>query len=140
MFSDLIAPILSEQIDMYRSFGFYTIKHTDGNINPIMEQILQCGSDAIHSIDPQGNMNLGDVRKKYGNRVATIGNVNCGLLQTGTEEEVIRDIKRTIDEGMVNEGMGFVFSTSNCIYTGMSLERYAFMLKTFREYCKIYSI
>jgi uroporphyrinogen decarboxylase len=137
MFSDLIAPILSEEIEMYRSLGFYTIKHTDGNINPIMEQILQCKPDAIHSIDPQGQMNLGDVRRKYGGRVATIGNVNCGLLQTGTEEEVIRDVKRTIDEGMINEGRGFVFSTSNCVYTGMSLERYELMLKTFREYCKL---
>ena len=132
IFAELVAPHLKECIDTYRELGFYTIKHTDGNINPILDQIVDCGPDAIHSIDPQGHMNLLDVRKKYGDRVCTIGNVNCGLLQTGTEEEAIADIRRCIKEGM-SEGYGFIFSTSNCAYTGLPLERYELMQKIWRE-------
>ena len=93
MFSELIAPILERECAMYRSLGFYTVKHTDGNIMPNLEQIVQCGPDALHSIDPQGGMDLARVRELYGDRIATIGNVNCGLLQTGTLEQVAANKK-----------------------------------------------
>lgn len=132
IFAELVAPHLKECIDTYRSLGFYTIKHTDGNINPILDQIVDCGPDAVHSIDPQGHMNLLEVRQKYGDRVCTIGNVNCGLLQTGTVEEAEADVRRCIREGMA-EGYGFIFSTSNCAYTGLPLERYELMQKIWRE-------
>ena len=121
-----MAPHLKECIDTYRSLGYYTIKHTDGNINPILDQIVACGPDALHSIDPQGGMSLAEVRKKYGDRVCTIGNVNCGLLQTGTDEEAAEDVRRCLREGM-DGNYGFIFSTSNCVYTGMPLERYDLM-------------
>src|SRR5699024_221677 len=98
MFEELVAPHLKECIDTYRSLGYYTIKHTDGNINPILDQIVACGPDALHSIDPQGGMNLAEVRKKYGDKICTIGNVNCGLLQTGTDEEAAEDVRRCLRE------------------------------------------
>ncbi len=132
LFEELVAPHLKECIDTYRSLGYYTIKHTDGNINPILDQIVACGPDALHSIDPQGHMCLSEVRKKYGDRICTIGNVNCGLLQTGTDEEAIDDVHRCLKEGM-DGNYGFIFSTSNCAYTGMPLERYEMMEKIWKE-------
>ena len=132
LFAELVAPHLKECIDTYRELGFYTIKHTDGNINPILDQIVDCGPDALHSIDPQGHMSLLEVRRKYGSRICTIGNVNCGLLQTGTEEEAAEDIRRCIREGM-SYGYGFIFSTSNCVYTGLPLARYELMQKIWEE-------
>ncbi|HIS48979.1 MAG TPA: hypothetical protein IAA80_00555 [Candidatus Gallacutalibacter pullistercoris] len=132
LFAELVAPHLKECIDTYRRLGYYTIKHTDGNINPILDQIVGCGPDALHSIDPQGHMSLTEVRQKYGDRICTIGNVNCGLLQTGTEEEAVEDVRRCLREGM-DGNYGFIFSTSNCVYTGLPLERYELMQKIWRE-------
>lgn len=48
-----------------------------------------------------------------------MGNVNCGLLQTGTEEEAAASVRYALKNGI--PGGGYVFSTSNCVYTGMSL-------------------
>ena len=76
--------------------GFFAIKHTDGNIMPILEQIVECGPDALHSLDPQGGVTIPAVRKITKGRLALIGNVNCGLLQTGTEEECIADVRRAL--------------------------------------------
>lgn len=132
IFEELIVPHLSQTIAAYRELGFYTIKHTDGNINPIIEQIVNCKPDALHSIDPQGSMVLSDVRKKYGDRICTVGNVNCGLLQTGTDEEAAEDVRRSLREGM-DGNYGYIFSTSNCVYTGLPLERYEMMNKIWRE-------
>jgi uroporphyrinogen decarboxylase len=104
---------------------------TDGNIMPIIEQIIQCKPDALHSLDPQGGVSLKTVKEKYGSRICLMGNVNCGLLQTGTEEEVIADVRRALRDGM--PGGGYVFSTSNCAYTGLPLARYELMNKIWYE-------
>lgn len=131
LFDEYITPYLKEILDTYRSMGFYTIKHTDGNIMPILEQMVECGPDALHSIDPQGGVSLKKVKEMVGDKVALCGNVNCGLLQTGSQEACEADIRRSLREGM--PGYGYIFCTSNCAYTGLSLERYELMHRIWRE-------
>ena len=106
-FDEFIVPYLKRVIDEYRKMGYYTIKHTDGNIMPIVKQMADCEPDAIHSLDPQGNVNLREVRKIVGDKIALVGNVNCGLLQTGTDEECDADVMRALREGMA-DGKGYI--------------------------------
>ena len=131
LFAEFIAPYLKQVIDEYRKMGLYSIKHTDGNIIPILSQMVDCGPDALHSLDPQGGVDLKEVRKQCGNKVALMGNVNCGLLHTGTDEECDREIRRSLKDGM--EDYGYIFSTSNCVYTGMPLHRYERMVDIWLE-------
>ena len=132
-FDEFIVPYLKQGIDEYRKMGYYSIKHTDGNVMPILKQIADCKPDAIHSLDPQGGVSIPEVRKIVGDDICLIGNVNCGLLQTGTDEEMRADVLRSLREGMAT-GRGYVFSTSNCAYTGLALERYETMIDIWREY------
>ncbi|MGC8976694.1 MAG: uroporphyrinogen decarboxylase family protein [Candidatus Ratteibacteria bacterium] len=132
MFSEFITPYLEKLIKGYRDMGFYTIKHTDGNIMPIIDQLIQAKPDALHSLDPQAGVDIKIVKKLYGDKVCLIGNVNCGLLQTGTDQQVIESCIYALKNGM--PGYGYIFSSSNCIYTGMPLERYKLMLKVWEEY------
>ena len=132
-FEEFIVPYLKKGIEEYRKMGYYTIKHTDGNVMPILQQIADCKPDAIHSLDPQGGVSIPEVRKIVGERICLIGNVNCGLLQTGTDEEMKADVLRSLREGMAN-GRGYIFSTSNCAYTGLPLERYETMIDIWREH------
>jgi len=69
--------------------GFYVIKHTDGNIMPILDQIVETHPHALHSLDPQAGVDIAKVKCLVGNKVCLIGNVNCGILQTETKQEVI---------------------------------------------------
>ncbi len=132
MFRRVVSPFLKQLVHSQREMGFYVIKHTDGNIMPILDELVAAGPHALHSIDPQAGVNLAEVKRLVGDRVALIGNVNCGLLTSGTDEEVVADVRRALAQGM--PGYGYVFSTSNCVYTGMPLERYDLMLDVWREH------
>jgi len=131
IFSDIIAPVLAKTIRSYRDLGYRSIKHTDGNIMPIIDQLIQCEPDALHSLDPQGGVDLKLLKQNYNDKVCLIGNVNCGLLQTGSDEEAAADVRRALHDGM--PGYGFIFSTSNCVYTGLDLARYEMMNRIWRE-------
>jgi len=133
IFADVIAPVLSKCLDSYRKMGFYTIKHTDGNIMPIVDMIIECKPDALHSIDPQGGVDLKYMINKYGDQVAMCGNVCCALLMRGTEQEITNEVMRSLRDGM-SRGKGYIFCTSNCIFTGLPLENYELMMKLYREH------
>jgi len=129
--SEFITPYLAKLTQGYRDLGFYVIKHTDGNIMPIIDQLIQTNPHALHSLDPQGGVDIAEVKRRYGDRVCLIGNVNCGLLDTGSDEQIVESARYALRHGM--PGGGYIFSTSNCIYTGMPLAHYETMLKVWRE-------
>lgn len=130
-FGEFVAPYLARLVAGYRAMGFYAIKHTDGNIMPIIDQLVQCRPHALHSLDPQAGIDIAEIKRRYGRDICLIGNVNCGLMDSGTDEEVRESARYCLRHGM--PGGGYIFSTSNCIYTGMKLERYETMLDVWRR-------
>ena len=131
-FGEFVSPYLKELVQGYRELGFYVIKHTDGNIMPILDDLLDAGPHALHSLDPQAGIDMAEMKRICGDRVCLIGNVNCGMLDTGSDEEVIESAEYALRHGM--PGGGYIFSTSNCIYTGMRLARYELMLDVWRRH------
>lgn len=130
-FAEFVTPYLTRLNAGYRELGHYTIKHTDGNIMPILDQLLEAKPHALHSLDPQGDVDIAEVKRIAGDQVCLIGNVNCGLLTTGTDEECIESARYALKHGM--PGGGYIFSTSNCIFTGMRLSRYELILDVWRR-------
>lgn len=98
---------------------------------PIIDQLVGANPHALHSLDPMAGVDIAVVKEKYGDQVCLIGNVNCAKLDTGTEEEVINSTRYALQNGM--PGGGYIFSTSNCVYTGMRLSRYEMMLDIWRK-------
>ncbi len=130
-FDAFVTPYLARLIRGYRSQGHYVIKHTDGNMMPILDRLLEGEPHALHSLDPQGGVDIAEVKRLAGDRVCLIGNVNCGLLDSGTDETCVESAQYALRSGM--PGGGYIFSTSNCIYTGMQLPRYELILDVWRR-------
>jgi uroporphyrinogen decarboxylase len=131
LFADLVTPYLARLTQGYRDMGFYVVKHTDGDIMPIIDQLVDTRPHGLHSLDPQAGVDIAEVKRRYGKQVCLIGNVNCGMLDTGTDEEVVESVRYALRSGMPDGG--YIFSTSNCIYTGMRLSRYELMLDVWRK-------
>ncbi len=130
-FGEFIFPYLARLIRGYRELGFYVIKHTDGNIMPILDQLVEANPHALHSLDPQAGVDLAEVKRICGDRLCLIGNVSCGVLDSGDEREVIASTRYALQHGM--PGGGYIFSSSNCIHTGMPLANYERMLAVWRQ-------
>ena len=130
-FAEFVTPYLAELTRGYRDMGYYVIKHTDGNIMPILDQLASTKPHALHSIDPQGAVDLAEVKRRYGHELCLIGNVHCGMMDAGTPEQVEAAARQALQAGM--PGYGYIFSTSNCIYTGMPLANYERMLDVWRR-------
>lgn len=126
MFSQLITPNLARIIEGIRKMGCYAIKHTDGNIMPILDQLVQANPHALHSLDPMAGVDIAVLKRTVGEKVALCGNVNCALMQTGTTEQVLQSARYCMENG--KPGGGYVFCTSNVPFKGLPPERYQLIL------------
>ena len=130
-FSEFVTPYLSRQTKTIHQEGAFAIKHTDGNILPILEEMLLCQFDVLQSLDPQAGIDLGEIKRFCGDRVCLAGNVDCSVLQAGTPEEVTRDARRALSAG--KPGGGYIFMSSNTIFEGVPLENYLAMWDVWKE-------
>lgn len=131
-FAEFITPYLHRLVTGYKQMGAYVIKHTDGNIMPILDDLVSAEPHGLHSLDPQGGVDIAEVKSRIGDRICLLGGVNCGLLQTGTDDECIEQMKYTLREGM--PGGRYIFCTSNVAFKGMPPERYRLLLQIRQQF------
>lgn len=134
-FKEFVLPYLREMVNLAKSKGVPFIKHTDGNILPIIDMIVDSGIDALDPLEPIAGIDIGLIKEKYGDRIALIGNIDCTQLLTyGTEGEVVEAVKETIAKAGI--GGGYILASSNSIHPGVNPANYKSMLKTAREWGK----
>lgn len=132
-FREFFYPGLCRVMQGFKELGLVVIKHTDGNLWPIIDMIIDSGIDCLDPIDPQAGMDLGEVKARYGSRIALKGNVDCAQLLTfGSPEDVVEATRTALRQGMPNGG--FILSSSNSIHSAVKPENYIAMLHTVREY------
>ncbi len=132
-FEEFILPGLKRVVDAVHEEGALCIKHTDGNIMPIIDLIVGTGIDALNPIEPKAGMDIAEVKKLYGDRVALVGNIDCGeLLGRGTPDEVRKTVKETI--AAAGPGGGFILASSNSIHSSVKPENYLAMRDACMEF------
>ena len=131
-FREFVTPYLCRNVAALKEAGAWVMLHTDGNLMPIMDQLVESQAHALQSIDPQAGMDLAVVKQRWGERLTLMGNVMCSLLQTGTREEIIESARYALVHG--KPGGGYIFSTSNVVFKGMPLENYYLILDVWKQY------
>ena len=105
-FRKLFYPGLKRVMQGYKELGLYVIKHTDGNLWPILDMIVDSGIDCLDPIDPQAGMDIADVRAKYP-ALGIKGNVDCAQLMTfGTPGETVAATREALPRGWRAVGAG----------------------------------
>jgi uroporphyrinogen decarboxylase len=131
-FARFVTPYVKDVVEMIRRQGVFVILHSDGYLIPVLDQILEIGPHALQSIDPMAGMDIAKVKEATYGKIALMGNVQCSLLQDGPDEAIRASALYCLEHG--SPGGGYIFSSSNTIFTGLPLANYDYMLSVFREF------
>ena len=131
MFAEFVTPYLSEVVDGIHRLGVKAILHSDGDLRQILPQLVSTELDGYQSVDPQGHMDIAEVKRVYGDRLILMGNVQASLLQEVDEHRIRESVRYCMTYG--KPGGRYIFSTSNCIFKGMPLESYHIMLDEYNK-------
>lgn len=132
LFRKFIAPGIRRQCEAIHAAGGYFIKHTDGNVWAILDDLVDIGVDGWHGIQTNIGMDLALLKEQYGNALCFFGGVNCESLISGTPEEVCTEVRYAINHAA--PGGGLVVTTSNVVQPGSRAENYAAMRQAVRDY------
>ena len=129
---EYVKPYHKEIVDHAHRKGLKIVKHSDGNLWPILDDLLEVGFDGVHPIQPQC-MDIEEVKTYLAGKMCILGNIDCrNLLVFGTEEEVEETVKETIEKAA--PGGGYIISSSNSIHPGCKPENYIAMVRTVHKY------
>lgn len=132
-FSEFFQPGLRRVVEAAHEKDLLFLKHSDGDVRPLLDQFLDAGIDALCPLEPAAGMDIGEIKKEYGDRIALVGNIDCSdLLVRGTELEVRSSVKRCISSA--SPGGGHVLSSSNSIHHDVDPNNYLAMLEALREF------
>ncbi len=126
-----IAPYFKEIWDMLSSKGTRLFDmDSDGNINPILDPLLECGVNSMHPFEPAAGMDIVRVRKAFGNRLAIRGGIDKHVLRQ--DKRAIRQELEYKMQPLMHEG-GTVFGLDHRIPNGTPLENYRYYVDCGRE-------
>ncbi len=132
-YEQFILPRLARVVQAVKEEGAFCVKHSDGNLWSLLDMIVGTGVDAINPMEPVAGMDIGEVKKKYGDRVCLIGNIDCGeLLSERTTAEVVETVKETIRKAGPNGG--YILMSSNTIHSSVKPENYKAMIEATHLY------
>lgn len=132
-FTEVVFPNLQRQVCAAHRHGLKFVKHSDGNLNPILNELASI-VDGLHSLDPSANMNIGEIKARYGDRLVLMGNIAVDNLANRCESEVTMETRECIR--VASPGGGHILSSSNSWAAGAKLANCLAMVKAGRKYGK----
>jgi len=104
-FAQIFQPTYAWMIEKLKKAGArYVILHSDGNILPLLDLLIDTGFDGIHPVEPKAGMWLPELRRKYwekyGSRLILIGGMcNAHTLPNGPISAIQAQAKAIISAG-----------------------------------------
>lgn len=130
-FEEFVFPRLKQITALCHRFGVPYVKHTDGNVNALIDGMIEAGVDGIQAIEPMAGMDIARLKAAYGDRLTLIGNVDCATVLVDGPVEAVRAQTEQVIRAAAPGG-GFLLSTSNSVHPGVKPEYYLAMLETAR--------
>lgn len=112
MFERYLLPRYQKIIRACRAAGCrHVFFHSDGNISPLIDLIIECGFEGINPVEPRCNPSLIDLRRKYGNKLVLMGGVcNTQILRRNNAREIESHLRPLIE--LAKEG-GVLLGTAS---------------------------
>jgi hypothetical protein len=131
---ELLQPAYKKLTDAVHDRGCKVFLHTDGQITPLLDMIVDSGFDGLHSLEPTANVDLALVKKKVGDKLCLLGNIDVGeVLTTGTKQDVFDAVKYAIKTA--GPGGGFMISPTN-MHQAVMPQQLRWMVEATHEYGK----
>ena len=131
MFRRFIYPWLKAECDAVHAKGKYLIKHTDGNLWPVLDMMIEAGIDGWQGIQPRIGMTLPALQERYSGKLCFWGGVDVDTLIDGSETDVAAEVRTAFDSAP--DSGGLVLTCGNSVMVGVKPNNYLAMMRAARE-------
>ncbi len=124
---EFIAPYYRKVWDLLQERGAQLFdQDSDGDMNAIIPAFLDAGINCMHPMEPAANMDIVQIRQRYGQQLAFYGGIDKHVLRR-SQAEITEELEYKIPP-MVKSG-GCVLAVDHRIPNGTPLENYRFYIR-----------
>ena len=126
-----VRPPLAEIYAFAKDHGRTVFHHSDGNIYPIIRDLIDIGCDILHPVQPEA-MDIFALKREFGQDLTLWGGMRTqDLLAIGSPDE-IRDAVRTLKQEL-GRGGGYVVGNGITVQADVPLENMVAMIDEVRR-------
>jgi hypothetical protein len=118
-------------VDLCHQHGLPVIYHGCGNVNRIFEDFIQIGVDAYNPLEAKAGLDVVELRRRYGHRIAFCGNMDVIAWARQSREELQRTVLRKLNAA---KGGGYIFQSDHSVPNNVSPENYDYVVKLVRQH------
>lgn len=135
LWRDLIFPNHKSTTDLLRKRNAFYSLHSDGNINDVVEGIIELGYQVVHPWQESAGMSLADQKRKYGDKFVVMGGLDVQkTIGFGKYDHLQQEIERVLR--LFRHG-GLLFCTTHFVQEHCGIEElsyaYDIVFKRVRE-------
>jgi uroporphyrinogen decarboxylase len=125
-------PYMEQMGAICREKNLPFVLHSDGNLWQVLPDLLACGLNALHPIEPKA-MDSRELKARVGDRLCLLGNIEIGeTLTLGTPADVETEVRERIRT--LAPGGGYAVGSSNTVAYYVKLENFRALIQATRRY------
>jgi len=115
LFGEYVVRYTGPMVETIQKHGGFARIHCHGRIRAVLDYIADMNPTAIDPIEPppQGDVELENVRRMYGNDLVLFGNIEFAAIENTEPDEFENLVEKTLEDGTDGNGKGFVLMPSS---------------------------
>ena len=127
----LFYPYVKKMCEEFHSLGMKVIYHGCGDSRAIMDMLIDAGIDGYNPLEAKAGFDVVELKKKYGKRLAWVGNIDVRVLANGSKEDIKREVLRKLNAA---KGGGYIFQSDHSVPGNVPPENYTYALQLVKEF------
>ncbi len=124
-------PCVAEITRICHDAGLPVIYHGCGNVSRLFEDYIETGIDAYNPLEVKAGLDVVDLRRQLGHRLAFCGNMDVLAWAEAPLEELERTVLTKLNAA---KGGGLIFQSDHSVPGNISADRYEYVLNLVRTH------
>lgn len=122
-------PWVAQMTEAAHAAGLPVIYHGCGNVRAILDDLIEIGIDGLNPLEAKAGLDVVELRKQYGHRLAFCGNSDITIWETNDLDLVKREVLRKLNAA---KGGGYVFMSDHSVTAAVAGRTYDYIVKLVR--------
>ena len=129
-YREFVKPYHRRLFDVFHARGMPVIFHTDGDIRPLIDDLIDAGITALNPLEAKAGIDVRKLAGQYGDRLSFVGNIDATVLLTNDRDAIREELTSKLDAAMPH--CGYMYHSDHSIPPGVTLQTYQQLLDDVR--------
>lgn len=124
-------PQLARLCDAVHAAGLPVIYHGCGNAAELFDDMIEAGVDCYNPLEAKAGLDVVELKRRFGNRLAFNGNLDVTVLGTNDPEAVRREVLTKLNAA---KGGGFIVQSDHSVPDDVAPHTYAYVRRLVQQH------